>query len=374
LHVWVGADGNGGGAMGRTTTSPEDPIFWLHHANVDRLWEAWLRQSGRVNPTSDPVFMDRPFQFSSRTGQTVTMTGREVLDVVGQLNYRYDDQPPGGNPDAAKVTTLAQSAMTASRAEPRSLTIAAAPGRSLGPSQVNVPVRVKQGAVARFRTVKQVKSPVRLTLKGVATTGVTGVLYEIHVGKTKPNPTAKHTSYVGSINPFTVEAASHGGHGGHQGGSSTDFTYDITRAVASGGGVKQVMVTLVPVNLAGSGNPPPDPWLTVDQFVVEVNAGSAGAGTKGKKRKPAQKKAGSAKAKPLRKRKQAQPATRKRRLGSKRRQQQRQRRPATSSQSPAPHTDHASDAANVPGAKHSSFFAVPGTGGETAVAAEHAHH
>lgn len=33
-HVWVG------GTMA-TYVSPADPIFWLHHSNIDRLWSIW---------------------------------------------------------------------------------------------------------------------------------------------------------------------------------------------------------------------------------------------------------------------------------------------------------------------------------------------
>ncbi|WP_329584540.1 tyrosinase family protein [Kitasatospora sp. NBC_01250] len=34
VHVWVG------GAMS-TGMSPNDPVFWLHHCMIDRLWSAW---------------------------------------------------------------------------------------------------------------------------------------------------------------------------------------------------------------------------------------------------------------------------------------------------------------------------------------------
>ena len=34
MHVWVGGDMI-------TATSPNDPVFFLHHANVDRIWSAW---------------------------------------------------------------------------------------------------------------------------------------------------------------------------------------------------------------------------------------------------------------------------------------------------------------------------------------------
>lgn len=35
VHVWVG------GTMSSVPTAPADPIFWMHHANIDRLWWVW---------------------------------------------------------------------------------------------------------------------------------------------------------------------------------------------------------------------------------------------------------------------------------------------------------------------------------------------
>jgi tyrosinase len=30
-------------------TSPNDPVFYLNHCNVDRIWEAWMaRTAGRI--------------------------------------------------------------------------------------------------------------------------------------------------------------------------------------------------------------------------------------------------------------------------------------------------------------------------------------
>ena len=34
VHIWVGGDMGPG-------TSPNDPVFFLHHCNVDRLWALW---------------------------------------------------------------------------------------------------------------------------------------------------------------------------------------------------------------------------------------------------------------------------------------------------------------------------------------------
>ena len=32
-------------------TSPNDPVFYLNHCNVDRIWEAWLVDQGRYVPS-----------------------------------------------------------------------------------------------------------------------------------------------------------------------------------------------------------------------------------------------------------------------------------------------------------------------------------
>lgn len=77
LHVWVGGD------MGRVPTAAYDPIFWLHHCNVDRQWWQWQQ----ANPTADvpqPVkdFVCAPF----------IITGEETLDSEGFFGVTYAEQ------------------------------------------------------------------------------------------------------------------------------------------------------------------------------------------------------------------------------------------------------------------------------------------
>ena len=35
VHGWVG------GTMNNIMYSPADPVFWMHHAMIDRLWSLW---------------------------------------------------------------------------------------------------------------------------------------------------------------------------------------------------------------------------------------------------------------------------------------------------------------------------------------------
>lgn len=87
VHVSVGG---GCGWMSYFETAGMDPIFWLHHCNIDRLWEDWLASGGgRVNPTGDPTWMNQSFSFYDETGATVSLTVSQILETATQLGYRY---------------------------------------------------------------------------------------------------------------------------------------------------------------------------------------------------------------------------------------------------------------------------------------------
>jgi len=38
-----------------TMSSPDDPVFWLHHCNIDRLWHLWMDCNGYDNVTADKL-------------------------------------------------------------------------------------------------------------------------------------------------------------------------------------------------------------------------------------------------------------------------------------------------------------------------------
>jgi tyrosinase len=82
------------GFMASFTRAPLDPIFWLHHCNVDRLWKVWLRTPAHRNPTTANWLTAVSFAFHDATGADVSMTASQVLDTTrAPLSYRYDDEP-----------------------------------------------------------------------------------------------------------------------------------------------------------------------------------------------------------------------------------------------------------------------------------------
>ncbi|MDH3602444.1 MAG: tyrosinase family protein [Candidatus Tectomicrobia bacterium] len=89
VHVWVG------GSM-LPGTSPNDPIFFLHHCFVDKIWADWQARNpsqGYLPVSGGPAghnLNDAMFPW--------TATPADVLDHLA-LGYEYDtDQPPVGQP------------------------------------------------------------------------------------------------------------------------------------------------------------------------------------------------------------------------------------------------------------------------------------
>lgn len=72
-HVWVG------GTMQSITTAPADPIFWMHHAEIDRLWAVW--QS--THPAEHP-----PLVGAAATMDPWTETEVDTRDPIA-LGYTY---------------------------------------------------------------------------------------------------------------------------------------------------------------------------------------------------------------------------------------------------------------------------------------------
>ena len=51
-----------GGYMGDFLAGA-DPVFWLHHGNVDRLWDVWMERQGLVAQDGPPAWRNEPFLF-----------------------------------------------------------------------------------------------------------------------------------------------------------------------------------------------------------------------------------------------------------------------------------------------------------------------
>jgi tyrosinase len=92
------------GGLMTTMQSPLDPIFWLHHANVDRLWSAWVRAGGGRNmPAKSGAYWNGSYTYTN----TLTMPRRWTYDTTTSLGYSYQDETmPAGLPTAAAAKAM----------------------------------------------------------------------------------------------------------------------------------------------------------------------------------------------------------------------------------------------------------------------------
>ncbi|KAJ4843773.1 hypothetical protein Tsubulata_017398 [Turnera subulata] len=93
VHVWTGDINNqpNGEDMGNFYSAARDPIFFAHHANVDRTWALWKTLGGsRRTDFTDPDWLDAAFVFYDENANPVRVKVRDCLDTR-KLGYVYQD-------------------------------------------------------------------------------------------------------------------------------------------------------------------------------------------------------------------------------------------------------------------------------------------
>jgi hypothetical protein len=88
VHVWVGGDMGPG-------TSPNDPVFFIHHCNVDRIWALWQHAHPSANylPASNgPAGHNLNDQMQHLTSASPTPAAS--LDYRRTMGFIYDTDPP----------------------------------------------------------------------------------------------------------------------------------------------------------------------------------------------------------------------------------------------------------------------------------------
>lgn len=68
-----------------TMQSPRDPIFYLHHANVDRLWHAWALPDGRTMPPPTDPYWAGTFTYAPG----LTINKEQTYSNRTRLGYDY---------------------------------------------------------------------------------------------------------------------------------------------------------------------------------------------------------------------------------------------------------------------------------------------
>jgi tyrosinase len=188
-----------GGFMRSFETAGLDPVFWMHHANIDRLWKVWLSQDGRENP-SDSNWSDEEFSFPNVSG---TMEGKNVESALEttDLGYTYEDESlPEGRLRGRQAVTTEQPPD-----HPPELVGASDEHVELSGERaaVSFPLAEAQGPAARSKGSERVY----LNIEGVEGKENPGVTYGVYLNLPDGDDSKPDAHHVGNIPFFGIEKA-----------------------------------------------------------------------------------------------------------------------------------------------------------------------
>lgn len=261
------AVGGPDGWMSDPDTAAQDPVFWLHHANIDRLWWVWRQQPGRTDP-ADRAWRGQAFSFFDADGSQVSLTGADVEDIVAQLDYTYEQAAPAPaaaaeregiqvNWPAPWPPRPAEEPAAGTAPEPaRDLLGASERPTSLVGDPVTVPVAIDDRAARALASAPGATRQHRafLDLEDITAERNPGLVYGVYVNLPDQASDADLAGHhVGNVAPFGVERARspRGGEHAHGLRESIDITGLLDRLAREGrwSDGRRITVTLRPLTL-----------------------------------------------------------------------------------------------------------------------------
>jgi len=294
VHVYVGGtspDGTVPGLMSVPALAALDPIFYLHHANVDRLWAVWNDapvKPPNLNPT-EPAWLNGPaaggrheFVMPRPDGKSWVYTP-EQMTSLSQLNYTYDDlrQPiPAVNILTQRLARLG-AASAASKVE-RGVTVAHGKNVELvGASQAPLAIRasgarttvklhpeVRRSLTASLAQASETAPPDRVILnlenvRGARDAHVLSVFIDLPPGS---KPSDHPELLAGSVALFGLREAS--SDSSTHGGQGLNFALDISKVVDSLHLNKALDANDIDVTIVPSRPVPDEAQITVGRISI----------------------------------------------------------------------------------------------------------
>lgn len=248
VHVLIGDIQN----MGSVRWSASDPIFWMHHCNIDRLWASWNR-AGHQNNASTPNFKAKQFIFADEKCNRVVATVEDFLDI-SSLGYTYDRFEPVPKPPRVSPAAIAGGVSAQTR-----LAIAPSGATALGAERVRVklepPTGTPRGAPSLADRVRSLPPERRLylVLRKLRAEAQPGVLYTLYL-ELPPSLSLRNAApyRVGIINFF--DAVEQGDQNAPTAGipmATNFFSFDVTSLAKNLRGKRQLsnqpVLTIVPI-------------------------------------------------------------------------------------------------------------------------------
>jgi tyrosinase len=282
-----------GGVMGDLLLSPLDPIFWLHHANIDRLWAAWVKAGdGRRMPATTNAYWSGVFNY----GPGVASMDRVKTYTTRGLGYRYDNETmPAQLPPLLAASSSFQAASYRADALPprppaiHSVSLDSGQPMSLDQRSVSVDVPLTAQDRQRVRSLLMQKGAkgapagsIRVVLDGIRLTELGkkgGYFFKVYINlPEQPGLSVPESNYLlGMLGPFEIEGAGmrqmrkHGGmQMEHAGGGDVRMVFPVTEALRKlwPASLDKLTISFVRAN---GGTPVDGTVIVIKQFRMETS-------------------------------------------------------------------------------------------------------
>jgi tyrosinase len=262
VHLYTGDQRN----MGAIPTAAGDPVFWLHHCNIDRIWAAW-NASGGQNPTATngANWADTSFVFASAEGERVEIAISTISDAAA-LPYKYD-RLPGVRPGATLVSSSSQTNVLLKSVGAGVAAASSSPSQPAAAVALGwAPVKAVLAPTASQNRLSAVASSIQradaghlvLLLKDVQAHVDPNTVYRVFLDLPEnASDDVQDEHYVGLINFFGT-GSGHAAHGGR------DFEFDVTDVIRRLGAASTLQsatsITIAPVGAPAASSMPMISW------------------------------------------------------------------------------------------------------------------
>jgi tyrosinase len=269
VHVLVGGgDDQNPGLMSFPDLAGLDPIFYLHHANIDRLWEVWNQSRASHTDPTDAKWVQGPASVGERAfvmpmpgGESWTYTPGDTVSLA-TLGYGYDDvSAPAAQPQiAARRQRLGMAPAEPDRSPAMAhveLLGASKGALSLTGSEAKTSVQLDHAVRNKVSSSLQgmaggPAAPDRIFLNLQNVRGANdATAFSVYINLPEGDDPAKHPELkAGSVGLFGLSKAS--AMDGAHAGDGLDFTLEITHVIDTlhlrgALNVDQLHVRLVPL-------------------------------------------------------------------------------------------------------------------------------
>ncbi|HEX8534329.1 MAG TPA: tyrosinase family protein [Allosphingosinicella sp.] len=237
--------------MSHPNSAALDPIFWLHHANIDRLWASWRNGAGHNNPDEQawlagPTSIgERRFAMPAPNGSTWHFTPADVSDL-SQMDYVYDDLDPVLTESRTErrlktfnldATVFDKLLIGGAVAKPRNVELLGANDRPLSVAGAGTQASVRVAAPARakltetFSNMPRGSVPDRVFLNLENVRGLSdAAAFSVYINLPEGERAEDHPELLaGSVALFGVSKATESD--GEQAGDGITYSFEITRII-----------------------------------------------------------------------------------------------------------------------------------------------